>query len=210
MDGILGRIDDHLSSRAHDKDNQRSSSRQEEDKNENKKAESIREHYGHGDKFAGEIEENWIEKLKDFVHNCNMSKIKTTERHMYMSYLLKDEALECFLENISGKVVNWGEIVQIINAELNPPIRQQNMFNRLICITIEAFIVDNKTEAEALRDLIIEINRLTNMARPQDRYDEQKRLLLENAVSKTLWGVNVVSSLADGPISYRSLSAKLF
>lgn len=176
VDGILSRIDDHLSTRAHPNDDHRSEGGQEEDQYENKKAKVIREHYRHVDKFAGDLEENWSEKLEDFVHACNMSKIKTTDRHMYMSYSLKDEVLKFFRDSISGKIVNWGEIVQVMNAGFNPPIRQQNLLNRLIRISIEDFMGDNKIEAEALRDLILEIKRLCRMGRPQDRYDEQKRL----------------------------------
>ena len=104
--------------------------------------------------------------------------------------------------------MNWGEIVQIMNAEFNSPIRQQSMFNRLIRIPIEDLMVDGETEAQALRDTILEIKRLTGMARPQAQYDEHKRLFLENAVSKTLWKINVVSVIGDGLITYRSLSTK--
>ena len=69
---------------------------------------------------------------------------------------------------------------------------------------------DGKTETHALRNTILEINRQASIARPQDQYDEQKRLFLENAVSKTLWSVNVVLAIGDDPMSYRSLSAKPF
>ena len=81
VDGILSRIDDHLSTRVHVKENKKIQTEQEEDQYENKKAKSIREQYRHGEKFAGDIDEKWVEKLEDFVQK---SKIKTTDRQLYM------------------------------------------------------------------------------------------------------------------------------
>lgn len=75
-----------------------------------------------------------------------------------------------------------------MNAEFKPHLRQQNMFNRLIRLSIEDFMTDGRNEADALRKIILEINRLARMARPLGRYDEHLKLFLENEVSNTFWG----------------------
>lgn len=128
---------------------------------------------------------------------------------MFMSYLLEDEPFKFFLENVSRKVANSGWNVQIMNAEFNPPIHQQNMFNGLIRVSIENFMKDGKTEAHTLRGLILGINWLTSIARTQERYDEQRMLFFETAVAKTMRVINVVSVIADGSMTYRALSTKL-
>lgn len=84
MDAILSRIDDHVSTRAQPNGDHRINGGQEEDRYENERAKSIQGHYRHGDEFEGVLEENWSEHLENFVHTCNMRKIKATDRHMYM------------------------------------------------------------------------------------------------------------------------------
>lgn len=59
-----------------------------------------------------------------------------------MVYALRDDALKFYRDNISGKVTNWGEIVQIMIAEFNPPIRREAMFNRLIRISLQDVMVN--------------------------------------------------------------------
>lgn len=98
-DGILTRIDDHLSSRTQCDHLSRIHAGPEDEQYENKKENSIREHYRHADNFASEIEENWTEKQEDFVHNAILSKIKTNERHLFIVYALKDEALKTLRDN---------------------------------------------------------------------------------------------------------------
>lgn len=189
FDDILNRLDDHPSARTLAHDTNGGHTGPEEDQYEKKKAKSIRTHYRYAHKFAGEIEENWSEKLENFVHNAHRSKRKTSERHLFMVYALKDGALKFFRNNCTAKIINWGEIVQIMNVEFNLPVRQEELFNKLTSVSLSDFMGDGKTEATAMRELILKINRLARMARPEDRYEQQKRLLLENAVSETLWGM---------------------
>ena len=161
------------------------------------------------DRFAGELEEDWGECLSDFVEYCNDVRVRTGERHKYLRFALTGSAKQFYNSEVQGRFTNWGEIVGMFNRRFASTSKQEEMYNRLLNLRIEDHRESGHGDKRALHNLSKEIDRLSSMARVEDRLDRQKRIYLERAVRRTHWGFSVISQVESETLSYQGLLTRL-
>lgn len=134
-------------------------------------------------KIWDKIDEDWLTILSRYQFMCNQNKVGGADKISYLHYLLDGAALKFFINEIEGKVTNWGEVVRRFHDRYASAAKQDYISHRPDEIHISQFETgEGTTESQALRHTIDEMDRLTLMSHPEDRTDRTKMLHLQQAV----------------------------
>lgn len=98
---------------------------------------------------------------------CTQNKVTGADKVSYLHSMLDCAALQFFINEIEGQVVNFGDVIRRFHERYASAAKQDYISNRLKELHISQFetAVDS-TEAKALRATIDELDRLTPISQP--------------------------------------------
>lgn len=161
-------------------------------------------------RFHGKSDEDWLTKLSWYQFLCIQNKITSSEKISYLHYMLDGAALQFFINEIEGRVTNYGEVLRRFNERHASAAKKDYIYHRLNEVCMPQFETgDNVTEAQAFCDTIDGIDRLTPMSHREDRTDRAKMLHLQHAVLGREWARTVLSSVSANELKYHTLIERL-
>lgn len=157
-------------------------------------------------KFREKTDEDWLTKLSRYQFKCSQNKVSGNGRITHLHCMLDGAALHFFINDIEGKITNWGEVVRRFHKRYDSAAKQDYISNRLDELNIPQFETgDDVTESMAFGKIIDELDRLTLMSHPEDRTDQAKMLHLQQAIIGREWAKTVLSNVSASVLSYHTL-----
>lgn len=161
-------------------------------------------------KFWGKSDEEWPTKLSRYQFMCTQNKVTGADKITHLHYLLDGAALQFFINEIEGRMNNWGEVIRRFNDRYASAAKQDYISHKLGNLHISQFETgEDVTEARALCATIDELDRLTPMSHPEDRSDRTKMLNLQKAVLGKESARSVLSNVAANELQYNQLIERL-
>ena len=63
--------------------------------------------------FWGKSDEDWLTKLSRYQFMCNQNKVTGADKISFLHYLLDGAALQFFINEIEGRISNWGDVIVV-------------------------------------------------------------------------------------------------
>lgn len=161
-------------------------------------------------RFWGRSDEDWLTKLSRYQFMCTQNKVTASDKVNYLHYMLDGAALQFFINEIEGRINNWGEVMKRFHERYASAAKQDYISHRLNELHISQFETgDDASESKALRKTIDELDRLTPMSHPEDRTDRSKMLHLQEAIVGKEWAKTVLSNVSANELKYHTLIERL-
>lgn len=161
-------------------------------------------------RFWGKNDEDWLTKLNRYQFMCAQNKVTGSDKVSFLHYMLDGAALQFFINEIEGKLTNYGEVMRRFHERYASAAKQDYISHQLSEIHISNFETqDNFNEGAAFRAMVDEIDRLTPMSHPEDRTDRAKTLHLQQAVLGKDWARTVLSNVTANELRYHNLIERL-
>lgn len=159
--------------------------------------------------FWGKIDEGWQTRFSRYQFMCHQNRVTGADKISHMHYLLDGAALQLFINDVEGRITNWGEVVRRFYDRYASAAKQDSISHQLNEVSISQFHTDDVTEAQAFRATVDEIYRLSPMSYPEDRTDRAKMLHLEQAVLGRKWARTVLSNVTANKLKYHTMVERL-
>lgn len=160
---------------------------------------------GKNSKFDGSSDQSWQEHASQYMRAAKELELSNAHKRAVFHQLLTVHALAFYTDEIDGKCKTFQEIMAVMPSLFISDAKIEAIANRLRSIHISEFEMGDKSEKEALSDLVREIPILVPRAPKECRTGRYRKITLVDATRGRQWVLSITSSTYSRGFNYQQL-----
>lgn len=151
---------------------------------------------------------SWKDAVSRYERICMELVMTNKQKAAFFHYALSGDADHFYTEHLDGSD-DWAAIVGAFDGRYNSYARQRGALDALRNLHLSDFLVEGRSEGQALEALAAKVEELVPQAPAGKTGDQDKLEHLHHGVTGAEWARSAINNLATTPKSYKAFFDEL-